>query len=209
MFCRNCGVENNGEARFCKGCGKPLNESVPAEEKTPQGMDTTVRYNIKPTYNWGYKIVTVGLGSLFFALFILFYLFEEYTMFVLIGYLPIVILAFALFIGGRLLFGKLQYNKLNYNFYSDRVEYIDGFLNVSEKELKYKNVRETTMTQNIIERLFGIGTIKIFSNASSGMSKWGANNQRNLNGITMHCVTNVREQYAKVKELVDLGSKED
>ena len=79
-----------------------------------------------------------------------------------------------------------------------------------EKELKYKYIREVTMSQNIIERLFGIGKIKVFTNASSGMNNGAyGNSMRNRNGIQIHCVENVEEQYKKVKELIDNGSQDE
>ena len=106
--------------------------------------------------------------------------------------------------------GKKQYNNLEYNFYATKVEYVDGFLNKEEKELKYKHIREVTMTQSILERLCAIGTIRIFTNASSG--DYGNNRNNNMNGrngIYIHCVKNVQEQYKKIKEIIDEGTPEE
>ena len=60
------------------------------------------------------------------------------------------------------------------------------------------------MSQGIIERIFGLGTIKIFTNASSG----GSSNRNhsamiNKNGVTVHCVTNVKEHYNVIKKIID------
>lgn len=41
------------------------------------------------------------------------------------------------------------------------------FLNKEIKKIKYKNIREITMNKNILERIFNIGTITIFTNAST------------------------------------------
>jgi uncharacterized membrane protein YdbT with pleckstrin-like domain len=110
----------------------------------------------------------------------------------------------------KLIFENMQYKHYEYNFYNTKLEYIDGFLNKEEKELKYKYIREVTMSQNIIERLFGIGKIKVFTNASSGMNNGAyGNSMRNRNGIQIHCVENVAEQYKKVKELIDNGSQDE
>lgn len=75
-----------------------------------------------------------------------------------------------------------------------------------KKEVKYKNIREVTMSQNIFERFFKIGTIRIYTNASSG--GYNGNNHRNMsgkNGIIIHCVTDLREKYKNVKEIIDEG----
>ena len=33
MYCPNCGEENVDEAKFCKGCGKPMQGTPPTEEE--------------------------------------------------------------------------------------------------------------------------------------------------------------------------------
>ena len=79
-----------------------------------------------------------------------------------------------------------------------------------EKELKYKYIREVTMSQNILERVFNIGTIKIFTNASSGSTYNSKHNKMyGKNGLGIHCIENVKEQYAKVKEIIDEGTPEE
>ena len=67
------------------------------------------------------------------------------------------------------------------------------------------------MSQNIFERIFSIGTIKLFTNASSGVG-YGAgkhNGMAGKNGIQIHCVTNTKEQYKKIKEIIDAGTPND
>lgn len=206
MFCKECGTENQDGSMFCEKCGASLTGEG-KKEKIYEIDKTTVKYNIKPKYNWGYKILTVGLPSILVILFIVFYIFEDLTLVVMSAFLPIVIGIIAIYTLGRLIIEKLQYDRLDYDFYADRVEYKDGFLNVTEKELKYKFVRETTMSQNILERIFKIGTIRIFTNASSGYTG-GYGNNRNAqmyNGIIIHCVENVKEQYEAVKKIIDEG----
>ena len=97
----------------------------------------------------------------------------------------------------------MQYDNIRYDFYGNRVEYIDGFLNRERKELKYKYVREVTMSQNVLERLCGIGTIKISTNAFSH------NSMRGMNGIFIHCVEDVEEQYKIIKQIIDEGTPEE
>lgn len=208
MFCKNCGAENNDESKFCKGCGEELNKSASNKKEE----DNSVQYTIKPTYNWGYKVLTVGLSSLLVGIFIVLYAIGEFdmdTLIVLSAFYKVVIVGILIYVGLRLFFEKLQYDKLEYNFYKNKVEYKDGFLNVSEKELKYKHIREITMTQNILERIFKIGTIRVFTNASSGRTNYNRrNNMQGQNGVIIHCVTNVKEQYSKVKEIIDECTEE-
>ena len=104
----------------------------------------------------------------------------------------------------------MQYDNIRYDFYGNRVEYIDGFLNRERKELKYKYVREVTMSQNVLESLCGIGTIKISTNAFSGYNSTRSHNSmRGMNGIFIHCVEDVEEQYKIIKQIIDEGTPED
>ena len=42
MYCPNCGEENIDEAKFCKGCGKPMHGTPPAEvEPEPEPYGTS------------------------------------------------------------------------------------------------------------------------------------------------------------------------
>ena len=72
-----------------------------------------------------------------------------------------------------------------------------------EKQLKYEHIREVTMSQNIIERMFGIGRIRLYTNASSAFNKSRNHKQTGKNGIDIHCVANIKDQYKMVKDLLD------
>lgn len=82
----------------------------------------------------------------------------------------------------------------NYTFYNDRVVFRDSFLNVSEKELKYKNIREIAKRQTFIQRYFNIGNIVLFSNAETGFTS----------GVFMINIENVDDVYRKVKEITNV-----
>ena len=211
MFCKNCGAEMADEAQFCPKCGASKEGEV-KKSNVDVKEDNTVQFQLKPKFNWGYKLLgTVGV-ALFWVIIIACYLIEELEeLLILFPSIPIIVLAIiVIYIAGKLIFEKMQYDDLEYNFYKTKAEYKDGFLNKEEKELKYKYIREVTMTQSIIERIFRIGTIRIFTNASSGgVYNNKHNNMYGKNGLAIHCVENVKEQYKKVKEIIDAGTPED
>lgn len=213
MFCKKCGAEMDETAKFCPKCGENVTGEVKKNVEVKE--DNTVKFQLKPKFNWGYKIIcTLGV-ALLWAFIIVFWAFGSIEdVEILIAVLPTVPLTaigiVVLYVAIKLIFEKIQYDNLEYNFYTTKAEYIDGFLNKEQKELKYKYIREVTMTQNILERIFRIGTIRIFTNASSGMSY---NNKHNKmygkNGLAIHCIENVKEQYQKIKEIIDDGTPED
>ena len=204
MFCRNCGNELAEDVKFCNKCGASVDGEVKPKEKKVE--DKIVKYQIKPDFKWGYKLITTLGYALLIVLIALGYSLEiileevpELAM-IIIGVAVVISLI-------KLFFENVQYKNLEYNFYTTKVQYKDGFLNKEEKELKYKFIREVTMHQNILERMFGIGTIRLFTNASSGYG-YGGRRGNMLNGINIHCVDNVSEQFKKVRELIDEATEE-
>lgn len=211
MFCKNCGTEMSDDARFCPNCGTERNgESVPKKNEVKE--DGKVKFQLKPKFNWGYKFISVGAVALLWVIIIAFWVSESLLeLLILFPALPQIVIAIVvLYIVIKLVFEKMQYDALEYNFYTTKVEYKDGFLNKEEKELKYKYIREVTMSQNILERIFRIGTIRIFTNASSGNTYNSKhNNMYGKNGLGIHCIKDVKEQYQKIKEIIDEGTPEE
>ena len=215
MYCKNCGQELNNKASFCKGCGsKAGNSIVDTQNKAIKPVeDNQIKFELKPTFKWGYKILTEGLGMIAVILFFTFYIFAGSDIkdaWNFIKSTPImmavILLLFITVPMVKIIFTSMQYKKLCYNFYATKVEYIDGFLNRSQKELKYKYVREIVMKEGIIERIFGLGTIQVFTNASTG--KYSSETNGMENGILIHCLTDVKSKYAEIKKIVDAATEE-
>ncbi len=210
MFCRNCGTEMSDTAKFCSKCGTARSGKVDSSKEIVE--DNQVKFQLKPKYNIPYKLITTIGGTLFYLLLISLIIVDLPTLWIVF---PVTILVtmgiIVVYIVGKIVLEKMQYDHLEYNFYATKVEYKDGFLNKEEKELKYKYIREIVMNQNVLERLFNIGTIRIFTNASSGMYRGNNqhNNMKNKNGLYIHCVNHVQEQYKTIKQIIDEGTPEE
>ena len=140
MFCKNCGTEMSDDARFCPNCGTDkLGENTSPNNKRKEN-DNTVKFQLKPKFNWGYKLLgTLGV-VLIWVIIIFCYLIESIEeLLILFPSIPVIALAIIIiYTAGKLIFEKMQYDDLEYNFYKTKAEYKDGFLNKEEKELKYK-----------------------------------------------------------------------
>ena len=54
-----------------------------------------------------------------------------------------------------------------------------------------------------------LGTIRIYTNASNGINNSGKHNTTGKNGIHIHCVKNVREQYKTIREIIDKATEDE
>lgn len=208
MFCKNCGSIMNDTARFCAKCG--YDRTGGQVQRTEKVEDNRIRFQLKPEFNVLYKLCHNIFLSIIYMVCICFGITNLYKLwFVYPKTLMITIAIMMIYVIAKMIFEKMQYRDLEYNFYTTKIEYKDGFFNKEEKELKYKFIREITMSQNILQRFCGIGTIRIFTNASSGGYNTGNhNNMRGRNGISIHCVENVQEQYRIIKQIIDEGTPE-
>lgn len=204
MFCRNCGTEMSDTARFCPKCGTER-MGVQTNEKNI-AEDNSVKFSLKPEFNMLYQTLTTIWRGLLLLL-LIGYCITGFALFMYFPIMPIIFLV--IYVVVKLIFGKMQYDNLEYNFYATKVEYIDGFLNKEQKELKYKYIREVTMSQSIFERICHIGTIKVFTNASSGYASGSHNSMKGRNGLYIHCVKNVEEQYKLIKQIIDEGTSDE
>lgn len=154
--------------------------------------DKEVQLNVKPTYKIGYMVLPYIITFIVLLVCIVLPV-SVGTDGIGILIAGMIFVIFAIIFGISYLFTKKQYDNYSYDFYKTKVIYRDSFLNVSEKEVKYKYIREVTMRQTIIQRIFNIGNVVLFTNAETGVG----------NGICIVNVENVQEVYKKIKDVID------
>lgn len=213
MFCEKCGTRLPETADFCPKCGHEFENSNNNIIKNNDNSNE-ILLEIRPTFKFSYVVLPKLLKELIYivpCIFIAIYFISSVSrisssmdggsssisftaflpiIFMLIG-IPLIRM---LFVIGKSFIDKKQYENYVYTFYPNRVVFKDSFLNVSEKELKYKHIREITKRQTFIQRYFNIGNIVMFSNAESGF----------LSGIFMINIEDVDNVYHKVKEITNI-----
>ena len=191
MFCEKCGTKLPDDASFCTNCGASINGG---ESKTKEKVaDNDVQLNVKPTFKLGYMILPYILTYVILvACIALPFIAMDVAAGVMVAVILLIVMAVIFAIAT--FFTKKQYANYSYDFYRTKVIYRDSFLNVSEKEVKYKYIREATMRQTIFQRMFNIGTIILFTNAETGIG----------NGISIVNVENVQEVYKNIKKVIDV-----
>lgn len=194
MFCEKCGTKLSDTAEFCTNCGAHISSSKEEQKETSKKIvDDEIQLHVKPTYKFGYMALPslITYAALIIIMGIIFGTADS-----MIGIVVTVILflILSLILGIQVTINKKQYENYTYDFYKTKVIYKDSFLNVSEKEVKYKYIREVTMRQSFIQRYFNLGNIILFTNAETGLG----------NGIFIRNISDVGEIYKKVKEITNV-----
>ena len=215
MFCEKCGNQLPDTADFCPKCGNEFYNQGNAMNNSYVNArnNKEVLLEVRPTFKFTYIVLPKLLKELIvfipFIIMIIYFIstmnrmtssYSSSSSISLSAFMPIILIFIGvpllriLFVIGKAFFDKKQYQNYVYTFYGDRVVFRDSFLNVSEKELKYRNIREITKRQTFIQRYFNIGNIVLFSNAESGF----------VNGVFMVHIEDVDDVYRKVKEIINV-----
>jgi len=192
MFCERCGTQLPDTAEFCTNCGTSIARGGrrPTAEKIP---DTEIQLRVQPSFKFAYMVLP---SAIVFGIFILFFslMMGMISAGVGFGVFLVSTLIMVIILGIKTALNKKQYDSFCYDFYKTKVIYRDSFLNLSEKEVKYKYIREVTMRQTFIQRYFNIGNIILFTNAETGYG----------NGIYIMNVENVQDVYRDIKSVIDV-----
>ena len=197
MFCEKCGNRLEEDSVFCTKCGAKVGEVTEAKS-TEVKEDSEIQLSVKPTFKFAYLTLPgIIIWFILIAIFAGIVEIAEAETGVHGAGLTIGGVAFAvilIIVAIKVAFQKTQYKHLKYDFYKTKVLFEDSFLNLQQKEVKYKYIREVTMRQSFIQRWFNIGNIILYTNAETGFD----------NRISIINVENVQDVYKKIKETINV-----
>lgn len=197
MFCVNCGNNLADDACFCSACGTKVGEIGKVEKvieaKTDEQIeDNQIKLSVKPTFNFCYQM----LSDIIFCFFIGALIGVcACQLSIKIGiYTTLIIWIFSIItLIIKTILRKKTFENLEYCFYTTRAIFKDTFMNKSEKEVKYKHIREISISQSFYQRMFNLGNIYIHTNAETF-----------ANGLVLTNVSNVYDVYKRIKELTKI-----
>jgi membrane protein YdbS with pleckstrin-like domain len=196
MFCNNCGADIQPDAQYCPRCGIAV------------GDDTKPRIVIRPFFTPLNVLVSLIPLQLFFTLWgavvfgIAGFFFIEYFELSINPWVLTLVFGILFFIFTPVIATYLllqRYSRTEYRFYSDRLDYEEGFYAIQHKTIGLEHIIEVNMTQGFWKRLFDLGTI-ILSTAATGEK---AGSPRS--GIRIPDVQRLHETYRAVKRLIEAG----
>jgi len=193
MFCEKCGAKLEDDALFCTKCGAKVggNSNI-AGDTSKKFEDNEIKLNVKPKFKFWYLMFPWIITFFIFVLFAVLPICMEAPEVALIVFLAFFVIMAGI-VGIMVFFKSRQYKHLSYDFYNTKVIFEDSFLNLAQKEVKYKYIREVTMRQSFVQRWFNIGNIVLYTNAETGIG----------NGISIVNVENVHDIYKEIKEIVN------
>ncbi len=206
MYCSNCGQKISKNDKFCSNCGQMISDRL-SDQSNHINQDSKldndeVLFSLHPSNNRFLILLRVGPIALFLALWGTGF-FGGFGSFIL-GKLSFFIAGFYFILINPIVIYicyRNTYEKTEYHFYNNRIEYHEGFFNVNCSSIQYKKVTGINMTENVIQKQFGLGTIVLYTASSN----YNSNNLSNNNGnIKLVNIKNPTEVYEKVKKFLEV-----
>jgi len=103
---------------------------------------------------------------------------------------------------------KLNYGRTEYRFFTDRLEFEEGFFSINEKVIKFRDVKEVTLRKGFLQRFYDLGTIYLATLATGSSPSFRPFNALGFgnvsgSGISVRDIQSPDESFDKVKQLVD------
>ena len=122
--------------------------------------------------------------------------------FYLIGIAVFVAMPIVLYTGKR-----LNYSRTEYRFYDDRLEFEEGFFSLNKKIIKYRDIKETTLREGMLQRIYGLGSIYLATLATGSVRTnpfvaLGFGNV-SASGIVVRDIANPNDAFGQIRRLID------
>jgi membrane protein YdbS with pleckstrin-like domain len=207
MFCYKCGKEIADESLFCSHCGAKIkDENAETANSTHKRDPNKLLLAVRPIFIPWVAILSVLPFQIFFTIWGALF-FGGFSM-VAVEALQLGLPKGSTFIFFGLLFffgipalnyfaKKRTYEATEYRFYSDRLEYAEGFWTAENKSILYKNIQEVSLRKGIIQKKYGLGTIFLSTPAT------GFSSGRSRSGIQIHDIADAERIYNVLKKTIE------
>jgi membrane protein YdbS with pleckstrin-like domain len=103
---------------------------------------------------------------------------------------------------------KLNYGRTEYRFFTDRLEFEEGFFSINKKVIMFRDVKEVTLRKGLLQRFYNLGTIYLATLATGSgrsYSPFVALGFGNVSGsgIMVRDIPDPDQTFEQIRELVD------
>ena len=181
MVCPNCQQQINVDDIVCPYCGLKL-------KLTKRQNDWVA--TVTPRFEFVYELVPTIQGILIFIMtWIVGNLVCEYFDYPIQYVIYAMMFLFLVYIAG-IVFRFFHRKAMKYEIYENSVLFIDNFLQHREYKLEYENVMDVEHSQTFLQRIFHIGTIRIYADRSI------------CKGLSLYSIPNSQTLYKNLKTLI-------
>ena len=167
--------------------------------------DSNIVYQLLPKFNFVYK----ALSTIYIFILLAFGIYVEMaynrnneTHYVNYKIYFIIMAILFIFMIIYYFLEKEQFKKIKYDFYSYKYIYTNDFCGKYIKEIKYKDIEDVFVKQNIIQKILNVGTIKMITKISRLVkTKRGINIVKD--NVSINSIENAQKEYEKIIEIVD------
>jgi uncharacterized membrane protein YdbT with pleckstrin-like domain len=99
------------------------------------------------------------------------------------------IIIFPLTVAGLTVFSYFNVKSREYRFKNDQLEWYEGFLNISQRNIAYNRVTDISLQKPLMQRFFGTGTILVNTAGTD------------THEVRMSYIDNPDQEYEKVKTI--------
>jgi membrane protein YdbS with pleckstrin-like domain len=109
---------------------------------------------------------------------------------------------------------KLNYARTEYRFFTDHLEFEEGFFSINKKVIKFRDVKEVTLRKGILQRIYGLGTIylaTLATGSSRGSNPFLALGFGNVSasGVSVRDITDPDQAFDKIRQMIDAHNDAD
>jgi uncharacterized membrane protein YdbT with pleckstrin-like domain len=103
---------------------------------------------------------------------------------------------------------KLNYSRTEYRFFSDHLEFEEGFFSINKKVIRFRDVKEVTLQKGVFQRIYGLGTIYLATLATGSTPSFrpsfalGFGNVSG-SGISVRDIADPDQTFDRIQKLVD------
>jgi uncharacterized membrane protein YdbT with pleckstrin-like domain len=102
----------------------------------------------------------------------------------------------------------LNYSRTEYRFYDDRLEFEEGFFSLNKKIIKFRDIKETTLREGVLQRIYGLGSIYLATLATGSTRNTnpfvalGFGNV-SASGVIVRDIPDPNRAFERIRQLID------